>query len=255
MAKEIEYFRIKNWKHYQHRDHKKTMPWIRLHVCLLDDGKFNSLNLKQQLFWIKLLLISGRNCNKSTKNLQFYSQRFLLNYKTVKSYLDLFESIGLIETYHEKSQRADSAPEPLLYKSVSADTALPKIKKEKKPPNPLRTEGFPPHPNPLEIWNDFRGELPCCLEFSPKRVNAWKSRWKEKPDREYWEKCVHRISQSSFCRGENNRGWVANIDFLLRPDTHLKISEGQYDSKAKNNSVNSRLEQNVLALKNVIEGE
>ena len=33
--------------------------------------------------------------------------------------------------------------------------------------------------------------------------------------------------------GKNERGWKANFDFLMRPDTQYKVLEGQYDNKNK----------------------
>lgn len=37
------------------------------------------------------------------------------------------------------------------------------------------------------------------------------------------------IPRSSFLRGENDRGWKANFDFLLQPSSFTKITEGTYE--------------------------
>lgn len=42
-----------------------------------------------------------------------------------------------------------------------------------------------------------------------------------------------RISTSDFCRGKNERGWVATFDWLLQPDTAIKVLEGKYDNRGK----------------------
>ena len=60
----VEYFRVTNWEKYQHSDHKKSMPWIKLHTCLLEDDKFNFLDQTTQLFYVKLLLLAARTSNK-----------------------------------------------------------------------------------------------------------------------------------------------------------------------------------------------
>lgn len=39
------------------------------------------------------------------------------------------------------------------------------------------------------------------------------------------------IPRSPFLRGENDRGWRANFDFLLQPSSFTKISEGAYDEQ------------------------
>jgi hypothetical protein len=33
--------------------------------------------------------------------------------------------------------------------------------------------------------------------------------------------------------GDNHRGWKANVDFLLRPDSIAKVLEGSYDARHK----------------------
>lgn len=40
---------------------------------------------------------------------------------------------------------------------------------------------------------------------------------------------IRAIERSSFCRGQNDRGWRANFDFLLQPSSFAKLIEGHYD--------------------------
>jgi hypothetical protein len=44
---------------------------------------------------------------------------------------------------------------------------------------------------------------------------------------------IDAISHSSFCAGENERKWVADFDWLLKPETMTKILEGKYANKEK----------------------
>jgi len=85
----------------------------------------------------------------------------------------------------------------------------------------------------LETWNANRGPLPAVKALSAKRIQAAKSRLHDIPDIERWIAAVKRIAASSFCRGEGKTAWVANFDWLLRPDTLLKIEEGRYDDRGK----------------------
>ena len=41
-----------------------------------------------------------------------------------------------------------------------------------------------------------------------------------------------KINASKFCRGENERGWVATFDWALLPDSILKATEGKYDNRS-----------------------
>ncbi|WP_318855172.1 MULTISPECIES: DNA replication protein [Sinorhizobium] len=42
---------------------------------------------------------------------------------------------------------------------------------------------------------------------------------------------VERIGHSRFCRGENDRGWRADLDFLCQPKSFISILEGKYDDR------------------------
>ena len=87
-----------------------------------------------------------------------------------------------------------------------------------------------------QVWNQFTpDELPRVKELlrtSTRGRNA-SARWLEKPDREYWAKVALTIGRTKFCLGDNDRGWKADFEFFVRPDTHLKIMEGKYDNLHK----------------------
>lgn len=91
-----------------------------------------------------------------------------------------------------------------------------------------------------DIWNEWRdpafAEVKGMSAQSSRHKNAV-ARWREKPDEEYWIKVIQRINDSSFCKGHNarpgNKPWVANFEFLVRPDAHYRIMEGQFDDKNK----------------------
>lgn len=42
---------------------------------------------------------------------------------------------------------------------------------------------------------------------------------------------VSKVGSSSFCRGENERGWKADLDFILQAKSFTKILEGHYDDR------------------------
>lgn len=43
------------------------------------------------------------------------------------------------------------------------------------------------------------------------------------------------IEKSDFCKGKNDRGWIADLDFILREDKFANILEGKYNNKSKVN--------------------
>lgn len=85
--------------------------------------------------------------------------------------------------------------------------------------------------NLVKAWNENCGKLPKVIKLGPSRAKHAKARLKENPNLDYWVEIIKRIVASDFCNGQNSRQWVANIDFLLRPDTQFKALEGSYDNK------------------------
>lgn len=86
-------------------------------------------------------------------------------------------------------------------------------------------------PDLLAIWNSNCSGLPIAKSLGKQRQAKWRARWNEHPDLEYWTDIVRRLAASSFCQGGNGRGWRADVDFLLKPETHIKAIEGKYDNR------------------------
>lgn len=84
-----------------------------------------------------------------------------------------------------------------------------------------------------DAWNTLKAhEQPACLELSDKRKRAAQMRLRERP-LDDWRRVIESIARSDFCRGQNDRGWVATFDWLVQPDTATKVLEGKYDNRAR----------------------
>jgi hypothetical protein len=64
---------------------------------------------------------------------------------------------------------------------------------------------------------------------------------------------LNRVAKSSFCRGQNERGWKADIDWFLKPDTLTKILEGKYDDQGNRLGKPSATESNAIMTKHTAE--
>jgi len=80
----------------------------------------------------------------------------------------------------------------------------------------------------MTIWNNNCGSLPKIKLLTENRMKQCRARWKEFPDQAYWIDIVKKMSESKFLSGRSRSGWVATFDFFIRPDTHVKVSEGSY---------------------------
>jgi len=83
----------------------------------------------------------------------------------------------------------------------------------------------------VELWNSTT--LPKCIDVNSRRASSAKTRLSEKFFRDNWRAGIEKLRVSKFCNGLNDRGWRADIDWFLKPDTISKIIEGKYDEKKK----------------------
>ena len=89
-----------------------------------------------------------------------------------------------------------------------------------------------PPPKLDQIWNQECGALPKVQAVNTSRKQRIRSRLLEEPDPERWREIVRRIAVSNFCNGGGSTGWRADFDWLLQPDTRLKVIEGKYDDRS-----------------------
>lgn len=87
----------------------------------------------------------------------------------------------------------------------------------------------------LEQWNLTAGQLglPKALSLTANRRRSVRQRLKDSWWAQHWREGLAKIKTSGFLLGENDRGWKADLDFFLRPDSLQKILEGKYPSPYK----------------------
>ncbi len=82
----------------------------------------------------------------------------------------------------------------------------------------------------LKLWNENGHKvLPKIKSITPGRKKHARVRISENPSIKYWTEIMEKINKSAFLLGDNNRGWRANFDWLMRPDSGTRILEGMYD--------------------------
>lgn len=84
-----------------------------------------------------------------------------------------------------------------------------------------------------DFWNSFEN-LPKLKKLTQKRKDKIKLRIDEIGLDEF-KRAIKICDETPFLHGKNNRGWKANIDWLITNDTNIvKVLEGKYgDSKPK----------------------
>ena len=90
----------------------------------------------------------------------------------------------------------------------------------------------------VDLYHEICPSLPKVQKLTESRKKAIKARWSEYPDIETFKKAFVKCENNTFMKGSNDRGWVANFDFILQPNSFTKIIEGFYDkmnNKQQNN--------------------
>lgn len=82
----------------------------------------------------------------------------------------------------------------------------------------------------VEAWNERMAPqgFPAVKRITGTRQRQLVARLREN-DIDDWQKAFSAIERSPFLRGENDRGWRADFDFLLQPKSFTKLIEGAYD--------------------------
>jgi len=98
----------------------------------------------------------------------------------------------------------------------------------------------------LKDYHEFCFNLPKVRALTDKRRKAIQNILKKHAEEEVVE-CFKIANESSFLTGDNDRGWKADLDFLLREDKFVNILEGKYGGKKRLKSVAKDTEHLSLA--------
>jgi len=89
----------------------------------------------------------------------------------------------------------------------------------------------------VEAYNRILGDaLPKVTRMTSTRKSAINARVRDLAERsrvDWWEQYFEVVKSRGFLLGENDRGWRADFDWLLKPAHMQKILEGGYSGTAK----------------------
>ena len=183
----------------------KELDVLREDDCVFSfhKGHFQSI-LRMKWFKIELVLSTSQECNLFSWECS--GNEIIIKMPKLLEYLD----------YDQKRPRNKSAT------SVSSARLEEKRREEKNTDTAAAL---------FNLWNKNCGKLPRVKELTEKRIKLIRSRLKEEPDLNTWSFVIGKLAKSDFCNGKGSTGWVADFDFLLKPDTRTKTIEGKYDNR------------------------
>ncbi len=215
---------VLNWeKHNPNR--RKSYKYTMIANNFLYDAKIRALPASHQILFLGILLICG-DYSKSSISVGEEQVNSLLR--------------GAEET-KKGWRRCTVGPQKALARLQSLqlltyteqNLSLINLNKEKRKECNNNEEEQKPLPafqagcdlNFLKIWNENCGTLPKANSLTDKRLRASKKLLQLGQSEEYWISIVKKIAASKFHTGGSKAGWKANIDWFLKPDSHIKIEE------------------------------
>lgn len=206
----------------------KEMDWISNtqleKMTKIDSTKCSTA--KNQLIKMKILLQEGRkvgiNKNISKWKTDIYQSGKSFTETVKKSFTETVKAV-----LPKQSNTKDNITKDIKYNNTPLTPH--EGNDEKLISNNRKTKI--PYQEILQVYNETVGErLPNAESLNDKRKRAIGKFWKELKNpsidaaRNYFEVFVETANPWYF--GENNRGWRASFDYLLRPDTVTKTREG-----------------------------
>ena len=91
--------------------------------------------------------------------------------------------------------------------------------------------------NVMRFWNHTMISpvaIPTIAKMTPKRKSMVNARVKEFGINAVY-KAIHRASESSFLNGGGSKGFIADFDWVFRPNNFPKVLEGNYEDVKPNN--------------------
>lgn len=128
--------------------------------------------------------------------------------------------------------------QPAVPVNVTQETRQPAGHEPLEPITPISSnEDIPPTEKPirvkpehlLEAWNAMAGRagLSKAKSFDHTRRRKTLTLIKTRSTDDITE-AIAAVERSPFCRGENDRGWRADFDFILQPKSFNRLIEGFY---------------------------
>ena len=86
-----------------------------------------------------------------------------------------------------------------------------------------------PYQQIIDLYHEKLPKLPKVVKLTEGRKRHIRARWKgDAGDIKFWSDYFDHAASSDFIHGKNDRGWFADIDFLIREDVMTKMQEGKY---------------------------
>lgn len=243
-----------------------TNPWFRLYNEIIDDKKIRLLSFEDRWHYVALLCLknSGDLDRKKTLLDQIVSVGLGVHGTDLASVKKRLMEVSLIDSnwqplaWDRRQFKSDGSTERVRRHRKNKDVETrngdetlharsrnaPEAETEPEQNRILRESPQPsangpppcPHQEIIDVYHECLPELPRVRVWTDKRKRSLQARWREDPKRqstEWWRKFFTYIHEKQpFVLGHNERGWVADLEWICTEGNFAKIIEGaRYRSK------------------------
>jgi hypothetical protein len=237
MSKIIYTITLNNWSKHQSK-HKEHYKKFLFYNNFFSDDKVAQLTPIEVTFFVYLLCIASEKASDCVQiHVKSLPKGFRISDKSMSNYLTRFEQLQLVSIEKRESliikrrERIEVKERIERINSISPTETNQAEKQETKMPDIPDQRSDPPS-KLISIWNDHCGELQKVRKSNPTRDRKIKALFNKLSELE-WIEVIKKLAASNFCNGKNDRGWKADFDFLLKPETYSRTLEGRYDNRAQ----------------------
>lgn len=226
----MDLLKIKDWDRFQHYKDRNP-PWIKLHASFLTSKAWLCSTAEDRNLAIACMLVAAQNGTDGTfepDHDYFKSLLTLDHYPNFKSLIDNNFLEDASKCYHGASKCYNREEERREEKEKRREDSLSSTPVD----NPPKQDNCP-YQKIINLYHEMLPELPVVKILTDQRKRSIKARWKSDIDcLPLWKEYFNIISQSDFLCGRlgtvNERTWVANLDWLLKPSNFAKVLERRY---------------------------
>lgn len=229
--------------------------WFRFYDEALNDPKVQMLPADDFRSWVNLLCLASKNDGK-LPDVAAMAFALRVTENAIETIIERLSNAGLIDKVNGGANGYHYAPHGWSKRQYKSDTSNERVKRHREksrnvtvtPPETeadTETETEDLGPNgpvdderqpPLSVdeivgaWNELAGRkgLPKVAKITEARRKAMRARIRENTIEE-WQQALAAVERSKHCCGDNDRGWRADLDFLLQPKSFTRLIEGFYD--------------------------
>ena len=135
--------------------------------------------------------------------------------------------------YTWKSPEAQNRYAAYLSQRVTVTVTAPETETETETEN--TSLPLCPHSEIIALYHQICPELPRVKKWTESRKTFLRSRWKEDQEcqnLEWWRDFFHSVHESDYLTGKVN-GFLADLEWLVRPKNFPKVIEGRYMNRTK----------------------